>query len=520
MKPEHGGKGRRGKGTFSGLGLPVAARYLWPSSGRRLLLVSMLIACVVVVLVGADFYFRQGRWVSGGPLSSAHAFLENECSACHVGFAKVDNAQCSVCHEKYGDALGAYTFASHYLYRSGDVQRQGDAAAEVSCAQCHREHGGRQAALSRVEDGRCETCHFASFIGDHPAFEPVQQVDSSGLEFAHGQHVLEVMQRLESVDPEQACLACHHADAQGKGFEPIDFDLHCGTCHLGGAVATPRLPLQREDDDIGVQSLAAIRGRGDASGQWAWSANPTELRTVGSRITKTPVHHRDPWILDNLRQLRRRLYPEAGLADLLVASPEVPATEVRQLYEEALATLGTYAEGLQTRPEEEVHAQLEVIESWLSALQRELEDPQAPLDENAFLLSLGEVDASLTPSQVEEIDTLVDELTQVCTSCHHLERATVQRVQKDQQAFRRAEFDHRAHIIERRCMDCHFAIPIPAADEVATKDPALDNAGIQNLPDIDVCQTCHRPEMATDACVTCHYFHPDKQRRTALLLYR
>ncbi len=513
-KPE-----RSGKGTFSSLQLPVAARYLWPSSGRRLLLLSMLIAVLLLALVSFDFFFRQGRWVSGGPLSSAHAFLQDDCAACHVGFAKVDNAQCSVCHEKYGDELGAYSFATHYLYRSGDVERRGEAAEEVTCAQCHREHGGRQAALSRVEDGRCETCHFASFIGDHPAFEAVRQVDSAGLEFAHGHHVLEVMERLETVDQEQACLACHHADSRGQGFEPIDFDLHCGSCHLGGAVATPRLPLA-SGDDIGVATLAAIRGRGDASSQWAWSANPHELRTVGRRISKTPVHHRDPWILDNLRQLRRRLYPDAGLADLLIASPEVPATQTRLLYEEALDTLEMYAKGLQGRSEAEVHAELEIIESWLAVLRRELHDPQAPLDENAFLLSLGEVDAALSSTEVEEIKSLVGELTQACTSCHLLERASVQRVQKDQQAFRRAEFDHRAHVIERRCVDCHYAIAIPAADEEATKDPALDNAGIQNLPDINVCQDCHRPEMATDACVTCHFFHPDKQRHAALLLYR
>lgn len=510
---------RSGKGTFSDLQLPVADSYLWPNKHRRLLWLSILGALILVAVVSFDFVTRQGGWVSGGPLSSSHAFLENECSACHVGFSEVSNEQCSTCHEKYGDDLGNYTFAAHYLYRSGDFQRHGDVAEEVSCAACHREHGGRQAAITRVEDARCGTCHeFSSFTEDHPPFEPLEHVDEAGLEFAHGSHVLEAMAWLETVDPERACLACHNPDSEGKGFAAIDFDLHCSTCHLGGGVATPRLAVRESPEDIGVDSLEAIQARGGAGTQWAFATNPNEIRQVGRRLSKTPVHHRDPWILENLRQLRQRLYPDAGLADLLVTSAEVPASEVRLLYDEAVTTLETYAKGLRGRPEVEIHDELEVIEGWLGALRQELQDPYAILDENAFLLALGTIDAQLPSEEVGEIEELVSELTSVCTSCHFLEQATLNRVQKDQKAFRRAEFDHRSHVIERRCQDCHYAIPIPAADEEPA-DASLDHAGIQNLPAIDVCQTCHTPELATDQCVTCHYFHPNKERHADLLLY-
>ena len=516
MKPE-----RSGKGTFTGAELPVAKRYLWPDSGRRLLGLSMLAGLVLLAVVAYDFFARQGRWVSGGPLSSSHAFLENECSACHVGFSQVDNTQCTTCHEKYGDALGTYSFAAHYLYRSDDLQRHGDATLEVPCASCHREHGGRQATITQVEDGRCGTCHgFSSFGDGHPNFKPLEAVDKAGLEFAHGHHVLEVMAWTETVDPERTCLACHHPDDQGKSFAPIDFELHCSSCHLGGSVATPRLPVGDPRQEVGVQTLADIQQGGAPGSQWAFAVNPGELRQVGRRISKTPVHHQDPWILENLRQLRRRLYPDAGLANLLVASADVPVNQVRDLYTEALSTLTTQAQGLYPRPEEEVHAELEVIEGWLDALRWEIEDPEALLDENAFLLALGEIDPELPEDEVEALKELVVELTSVCSSCHLIEQATVSRVQTDQSAFHLAEFDHRAHVIERRCVDCHYAIDIPAAGEEATDDPALDNASIQNLPDIQVCHDCHTPKMATDSCVTCHYFHPDKERRTDLLLYR
>lgn len=513
-KPE-----RSSKGTYSDLQLPVAESYLWPTSGRRLLWLSILAALVLVLIVGYDFVARQGRWVSGGPLSSSHAFLENECSACHIGFAKVDNEQCSTCHEKYGDDLGTYTFAAHYLYRSGDFQRHGDATEEVPCATCHREHGGRRAPITQVEDGRCGSCHgFSSFTEDHPPFEPLEIADNAGLEFAHGPHVLEVMASLETVDPERSCLACHNPDSQGKGFTAIDFDLHCSTCHLGGGVATPRLAVGDPQREAGVETLEAIQQRGGAGTQWAFATNPNAFRQVGRRVSKTPVHHRDPWILENLRQLRKRLFPDAGLANLLVASPEAPESEVRRLYDEAIGTLEAHAKGLHGRPEEEVQAELEVIEGWLGALRQELDDPYAILDEKAFLLALGSINSELSEEEVSEVEELVEELASVCTSCHHLQQATFGRVQSDQKAYLRAEFDHRAHIIERRCQDCHYAIPIPAADEEPA-DASLDHAGIQNLPQIDVCQGCHTPQLATNQCVTCHFFHPDKERRADLLLY-
>ena len=85
---------------------------------------------------------------------------------------------------------------------------------------------------------------------------------------------------------------------------------------------------------------------------------------------------------------------------------------------------------------------------------------------------------------------------------------------------RRAEFDHRAHILQRRCLDCHAEIPIAEnAEAVGPVDASLDRAEIQNVPGIDTCRECHRPEVAPTQCVTCHFFHPNKSRRSELLLY-
>jgi len=49
-------------------------------------------------------------------------------------------------------------------------------------------------------------------------------------------------------------------------------------------------------------------------------------------------------------------------------------------------------------------------------------------------------------------------------------------------------------------------------------DRAVDNSGIQNLPRIESCQECHTPAVVSNACVTCHRFHPDTGRRSELRL--
>ena len=39
-----------------------------------------------------------GPMTNPGPISEAHAFLENNCAACHTPFRGVEDANCVVCH--------------------------------------------------------------------------------------------------------------------------------------------------------------------------------------------------------------------------------------------------------------------------------------------------------------------------------------------------------------------------------------------------------------------------------------
>lgn len=525
-------KGERpGKGVFGESRLPVAPRYPIPISRRGLLLPGALSVVVVWVVAVADFGLRNGVLLSNGPLSSNHASFERECAACHLPPGALPRAKCAECHERLGDELGVYGFPAHYLYRADDPARietaaRDHAGRETECAACHLEHRGREAEITQVADARCLACHdYGSFDDRHPEFAFAREglADADTLAFTHMRHTREVMQQTGFADVERACLFCHHADPDGKGFQPIDFDLHCDACHLSDVTRTPPLPV-RGGGALGVETPAMIRSRGGGGvgTRWASFANPDEYEERGGLVSKRPIYHRDPWVLENLRRLRREVYPESDLADLLAASADVPPGRPREIYREAIGTLEGYASELRSRTEEQVQDELKEINNLLRRLLRQIDDPLAVLDLAPFRPLPPEGAPGVPRESVAVIERLSRDLTQPCVRCHQVAAGSITRVQADQRVLWRAEFDHRAHILVERCLDCHGEIPILRYEELADDeggvDPRIDAAAIQNLPRIAKCQECHTPRLASIRCVTCHDFHPDKTRRSELLV--
>ena len=511
---------QRQKGFFSDVRLPVARSYVYPRSRRAMLLAGGTGAVLLLGLMAFDMVAGGGRLASNGPLSSNHAVFETDCGTCHTAFGGIANDRCATCHEKYGDAVGTYSFTSHYLYRTGDFTRVVPAPDEPTCATCHTEHVGRTAAITQVDDFHCQGCHAFSFARGHPEFAAVGAQDPSGLIFPHTLHVNQVKLIRQLADVEQACLACHTPDADGTGFQPLDFEAACAGCHLTAGAATPWLDAAAGNAP-GVLPLDALRRDGGPGARWTRDANPAAFERQGGQVRKRPVEHADPWVLDNLRRIRRILYPTAELADLLRASADVPPADARALYAEALATLRDYADGLRAAADPEIQRERVQVDHLIATAEQRVSDPLAPLDETQFLVSAGQLNPQLAPGQVQAYEGLADALTQPCQECHTVERATLGRTQADQAAFHRAAFDHRAHIIHRRCLDCHNAIPIQEFAATGQFAPAdVDHSGIQNLPGIASCQTCHAPGKAADACLTCHAFHPDQSQHANLLLYR
>jgi len=535
-KPEDAKK----KGTFGVARLSVALKYVFPDRRRAMMRLGGIVCLALLLYFLADFFLLKSNFTASGPVSTYHATFEKDCRKCHdTKSREVTDENCSVCHEKAGAkaesdsvTLAAtqlvYTFDSHYLYRSMDLSRVQAKMQEyddrsMPCYACHPEHLGRQAMITEVPDSRCLDCHkYGSFNKDHPEFDviagimpddtPLSVPDDSTLKFTHIRHIKEVIKKQKVVDVERACLYCHNSQPDGKSFKPIEFDDHCSgsSCHI--TEATPDLPVS---NSAGVQTLETIRNRRGVGTQWATFMNPRvfQISDDGTTVTKQIIEHEDPWVTENLKRLRRQLYPELEFAELLKGSGRLNSQTDQALmatvYQEALQSLQTYAGGLRSRLEPEIQDDLDRIEAQIKKAQRMFRDQ---MNSGASLQFMPEPAA---PNPNSEIETLVSDLTkEVCQKCHVVAKASIQRVAKDQRVLRRAEFDHRAHILDRRCLECHDQIP-PGNMSENLKYRSI----VQNVPGIENCRECHNPGQSSNRCVTCHYFHPNKTNRSSLLLY-
>ncbi|MBI4549200.1 MAG: hypothetical protein HY707_14555 [Ignavibacteriae bacterium] len=520
----------RKKGTFGSIRLAIAKKYIYPFSRRRMMFIGGLGCLAVLAYFLVNVLFQSSSFVIG-KVSSSHAAFEMECDRCHQSFKAVSNAKCSICHEKTNDKLGVYTFAAHYRYRSGNIQqiakgRMKYAAKEILCAGCHPEHTGREAMITKVSDARCTTCHdYGSFNKNHPqfAFARNQITDDSTLIFTHIRHTKFVLDKIKKVSREDACLYCHNPQPDGKHFKPLNFDVHCADCHLTTASETPLLNIKDPNTPTvpGVETLHMIQNRRGPGTLWAFYTNPNEFTEKGTRVSKSPVYHKDPWILENLKLIRQMLYNDLGLSDLLKSFGKVSMLKNEQLYREAIQTLQDYVTGLRSRPEVEVQADLTRIDSLLKIARLKIGDQSYNLSDSLFMLGKQMENVNLTAAQKQAFEGFALKLTKTCQECHVVAQAKILRVKSDQQVLNRAEFDHRAHILQRRCLECHIDIPVTnVLDGDTTKSLLLvDRSSTQNIPKIENCFQCHNQQEASNRCITCHYMHPNKENRANLQLF-
>ena len=518
------------KGSFSVAGLPVSRRYLYPAGRNRIWWIGLGLAGVIALTLLVNLGVQHGNLVSSGPLSSSHAVIGDNCVACHTPFGEVSSEKCSLCHERRSDALGAYTFDSHYVYVSGDRTRAFRHDSEMTCAGCHVEHRGRLADLTTVTETGCVACHGFDRFGTHPEFdfEAATRADDNGLAFTHIRHVDRVLEDRGTGDLEVACLACHTPTTDARRFEPIAFAQQCAACHLGADVESAELPIQpdgvplvsqRNDAvelTLGVETLETVRTRQGPGERWALDMSVAQFDADDGYVVKLSIPHEDPWVTHNLRRLRRALYPSGGLADLLVMSADVRPQDESVLYAEALATLRGYADGLRGRSEPWVQAELLELDRLANELEGRLGDRNTTLNDARFRLN--RPDPKLGEAETDAIGAFAEEVAEPCLTCHTLTRATIDRVRSAQQVLDRARFDHGAHVLQRGCLDCHTRIPFEEyLGGDGPVDAALDNAAIQNLPAAGECRQCHAPDLAADRCLTCHEFHPDTNVRNRLL---
>ncbi len=191
-------------------------------------------------------------------------------------------------------------------------------------ASCHVEHRGRADLARAADDRACVACHQFPSLGRHPEFAAVTagRATGIGLKFNHDRHLLEVQK-----ESGRRCEVCHQPTADLGGFEPMDFDTHCASCHTSDGV------LAGETDPVDGRMLSPVPAGGGPS------------VTIGARglAVVSRMAHRDPWVMANLNALRRIVDPEGERAErLALADADCGAVErlpVRPLAAMSLADL-------------------------------------------------------------------------------------------------------------------------------------------------------------------------------------
>ncbi|HXT17379.1 MAG TPA: cytochrome c3 family protein [Gemmatimonadaceae bacterium] len=502
------------KGFFTRERFAVAAKYLAMPNRARLFKYGGIAALALALVFLADAFIGRASFIAG-PLSARHALFAKNCSSCHTAAHGAPNANCQSCHQKSAGERQVYGFAKHYQYRSADVDRSSPHSQEMTCGTCHREHQGRQNTLQNVADNKCVGCHdMRSFHSGHPEFEFARKKipNPSNLTFQHILHVREVMKEQKLSNAENACLSCHTPKPDGRTFQPLSYAKACDRCHLGETESTPYMPL-KSGGRPGVATLAEIRKSASPGTQWAEYWNADEFSEQGGAVKKRIVYHADPWVLYNLQQIRHQLYPGAELADLINTTAELPPEQARTLYEEATGTLQKQIESLRGNQSPDVQNEVSSLTQVLKLIQQRIDEPYAPLDETKFAVTNGD----RSGADERAYAPVIDSLTKPCQLCHTVQKATIRRVKTDLRTMVRAEFDHRAHVLHAKCLDCHNVIPF--RQYLGTDDkpaPSQDNAQIVNLPTIEKCQSCHTSKAAPATCTTCHLFHPDREHWASL----
>lgn len=175
--------------------------------------IGTMVALVIAAKMLGLGVTRSSTWrqlTSPGPLSKAHAFIGDDCAACHTSVAGVTRAKCVACHANNSELLQRQPTAFH--------------ATTSECAACHYEHvpGAQRpihmdhAALARI--GLAELGN-----GD----ETEKRNRARLLNWVRSGSVIASNHALSSQEQLLNCVSCHQVQDVHKG----NFGENCASCH-------------------------------------------------------------------------------------------------------------------------------------------------------------------------------------------------------------------------------------------------------------------------------------------------
>ncbi len=451
--------------------------------------------CLIVPAAGALFMdhmtIHPDKQWSSGPLSKSHAFLEDDCQACHQkAFVAVRDETCLSCH-----------------------QTNLDQAATARLATRLKDEGSPNAALAVKE----HATHDELLKGAPPPSFPGGMI-KAGFQWAFNH-------------PATRCASCHlehtapipeEGTPEGRVKRAATPELAepftCGECHDGLKKRLPATDLLDTPDwgrHPGFRPLVTVSAKGEKADvrRIAVSAHPRE----DSGVIFPHRLHLDP--LGGPARQAMQLGADRGYGGTLVCAschrPDKTGTGFRPIEMErdcsschSLAFAGSGA-NLKFLP----HGQVDKVVAGLEAYYAGGGSPSAGSGRRqpGEFAGLSTVQGPRSSAAAAALRTAFAPAG-ICSDCHTIQRTggwpgvRVEAVKLTDRFLPRGGFDHSigAHRGQGAgafaCADCHKA---------ATSDTAQDFL----IPDVAKCASCHgktkaqTPAAASADCSTCHSFH-------------
>jgi hypothetical protein len=317
----------------------------------------------IIVILGLTIFFvvplssSQKRAWTSGPISNAHKLIEADCKKCHATpFVRVQDKECLACHNLTEHAKGIENFSSKHANLS------------LRCAECHMEHNGDNALISR-DERFCTSCHatmsslkkdatvenVASF-DKHPQFrisvsdaagivrkvsldDTAQAIDSSRIKLNHKLHLKKGLQGSDGPVTLE-CNACHRLNSDFKTIQPISFDTHCRDCHsLGFDERLPYTEVPHGDAEAVYPALFAAYTKVILLHEDDSLPNPARdmVRSApdGIQATTTISGSSVDDVVTSAREAERQLFTKTAcfLCHSFSEKPEAKQTKINSHYE-------------------------------------------------------------------------------------------------------------------------------------------------------------------------------------------
>lgn len=464
-----------------------------------------LLAFVVTVGVAAAAWVLKGgggAYISRGPVAAVHAAWDDKCEACHADFRQQGKGSVTA-------ALFGSSNLSCEKCHAGTVHHDSALVAMTpGCGACHRDHRGREAALSWLPDSDCTQCHrdlkastkegktdyanaitgFAQEDQGHPKFRSLES-DPGRLKFNHRLHMLPG----QVSEPDQAGRWTlgkiadkptreRYASApwQKDKTDAAPVVLDCASCHRADA------------EDFGI--TAANRPEGLASTALKPRAAGAYMRPVNYEIHCSACH---PLTFDpNLKgadgqlvSVPHRIQPDAAKDFVWGAYAE--AYGKKSLDQRAADALKAGPKPSRPLPGKLTEAE----KAALAAVGKETEDA----DQFMFKGDVKRADGFLTTGKT------------ACGECHVFDTAggskKILPVQVNEVWLKHARFSHASHKAAD-CRLCHAnAYGLLADGKTVNSESSIDHSNVL-IAGIESCRQCHSPAGGVRSdCSECHSYH-------------